>query len=74
MEILESLLRLALVAGLLWFGWVLFVSLTDSASPLRLPLCLGCSRELSRGDVVHCSECLPATLAARSPRAGRANV
>jgi len=57
MEIFESLLRVALVVGLLWFGLVLVRLLTDSASPLR-SLCLGCDRELQRVDVVHCSDCL----------------
>jgi hypothetical protein len=57
MEIFESLLRVALVAGLLWFGWALFVMLTDKDSPLR-SLCLGCGSDLQRVDVVHCSKCL----------------
>jgi hypothetical protein len=56
-EIFESLLRVALVAGLLWFGWALVRLLTDSESPLR-SLCLNCDRELQRVDVVHCSKCL----------------
>ena len=57
MEIFESLLRLALFAGLLWIVWALFVMLTDSESPLR-SLCLGCGSDLKRVDVVHCSKCL----------------
>jgi hypothetical protein len=66
MEMFESLFRLALVAGLLWFGWVLFVMLAGNGSPLRAGngsalragRCLGCDRNLSRGEVVHCSDCL----------------
>lgn len=57
-EIFESFLRLALVAGLLYFVWALVVMLTDKDSPLRLPLCLSCGCELSRVDVVHCLNCL----------------
>ncbi len=58
-EIFESLLRVALVAGLLWFGWALVRLLTDSESPLR-SLCLGCGSDLKRADVVHCANCLGA--------------
>jgi hypothetical protein len=57
MEIFESLLRLALVVGLLWFGLVLVRLLTDKRSPLRVG-CLGCGSDLQRVDVVHCSKCL----------------
>jgi hypothetical protein len=66
MEMFESLLRLALVAGLLWFGWALFVMLAGNGSPLRAGSgsaaragrCLGCDRQLLRVDVAHCSKCL----------------
>jgi hypothetical protein len=58
LDIVSSLLRLGLAVGLLYFVWALVVMLTDKDSPLRLPLCLSCGCELSRGDVVHCFECL----------------
>jgi hypothetical protein len=57
MEILESLFRLALFAGLLWFGWAVWSMLAGKGSPLAVG-CLGCGSELQRVDVVHCSDCL----------------
>jgi hypothetical protein len=63
-EIFESLLRVALVAGLLWFGWAVWSMLAGNGSPLRAGNgseareCLGCGSDLQRVDVVNCSKCL----------------
>jgi hypothetical protein len=57
LEIFESLLRVALVAGLLWFGWAVWSMLAGNGSPLVVG-CLGCGSDLKRVDVVHCSKCL----------------
>ena len=55
---LSVALRVALLAVFVVALYALWSMLTDSASPLRLPLCLGCGSELQRVDVVHCSKCL----------------
>lgn len=59
MQVLEVALRLALVAGFVVAVFALWVMLTDKDSPLARG-CLNCDRNLSRGDVVHCANCLGA--------------
>ena len=59
LEIFESLLRLGLLLGSLWFAWAVWGILRGSDSPLAR-VCLVCDRNLSRGEVVHCANCLGA--------------
>jgi hypothetical protein len=58
MQALEIVLRVALLAGGAVALLAVWVMLTDKDSPLRLPLCLSCGRELQRLEVVHCLNCL----------------
>ena len=68
MQVIEVALRLALVAGFVVAVFALWVMLAGNESPLRAGngsaaragRCLGCDRNLSRGDVVHCANCLGA--------------